>query len=46
MNIREFLKQHGYEFSIYFTAGAMILGAYLIIAKLMPIIMSCRVILD
>jgi hypothetical protein len=46
MNIKDFLKQHGYEFSIYLTAGAMILGAYLIIAKLMPVVMSCRVILD
>ena len=46
MNIRDFLKHHGYEFTIYFTAAAMILGAYLIIAKLMPVVMSCRVILD
>lgn len=46
MNMKSFLKEHGHEFSIYFTAGAMILGAYLIIAKLMPIILSCRVVLD
>ena len=46
MNILGFLKEHGFEFSLYFTAAAMILGAYLIIAKLMPIVMSCRVILN
>ncbi len=46
MNIREFVKYHGHEFSIYFTSGALILAAYLIIAKLMPVVLSCRVILD
>ena len=45
MNIRNFLKEHKEEFSIYLTAAALIASAYLIIAKFMPIIMNCKVIL-
>ncbi len=46
MNVKEFIKYHGQEFSIYFTSAGLIFAAYLIIAKLMPVILSCRVILD
>ncbi len=39
---------HGYrnEIVVYLTAAVLLLAAYLIIGKLMPLVMQCRVIIN
>ncbi len=44
--MKEIINNHKKEISIYLTAGALLLAAYLIIGKFMPIILACRVIID